>query len=132
LRSDPIKVDRLLLNGDLIEAGNSKLYIMHTPGHTPGSITIITAIDGKVVGFCGDSVGGLHSSINRSSAIDFQKTIDKLMNYPFDVLIFGHGNTRFWGKEQYQPILKMAKEATEKKRKQQSKDEKYQELFRWW
>ena len=33
--------DRLLVGGDVIEAGNVHLSVLHTPGHTPGGICVL-------------------------------------------------------------------------------------------
>lgn len=38
----PIKpAERLLSDGDVILLGNSELRVMHTPGHTPGSVCLV-------------------------------------------------------------------------------------------
>jgi hydroxyacylglutathione hydrolase len=129
--SAPKKVDRLLLDGDQIQVGENTFQIIHTPGHTPGSIVIMTQIDGKVVAFCGDAIGGLYSSINRSNVIDFENSFRRLMHYEFDLLIMGNGDARF-GPAQYGPILKMGLENAEEKREQQRGDESYELLCKWW
>ena len=51
------KADRLLEDGEKIKLGSIDLEIMHTPGHTPGSISIKT--DGVI--FTGDALfkGGI-------------------------------------------------------------------------
>jgi glyoxylase-like metal-dependent hydrolase (beta-lactamase superfamily II) len=35
--------DRKLRDGDLIEVGNVKLRVIHTPGHSPGSMALVAA-----------------------------------------------------------------------------------------
>jgi metallo-beta-lactamase class B len=37
----PVKVDRILHNGDSIKLGNTKLTILHHPGHTKGSCSYL-------------------------------------------------------------------------------------------
>ncbi|WP_121810964.1 subclass B3 metallo-beta-lactamase [Mucilaginibacter kameinonensis] len=37
----PVKVDRILHNGDIIKLGNMKLTILHHPGHTKGSCSYL-------------------------------------------------------------------------------------------
>ena len=49
--SSPVP-DRLLKHGDVITAGGISLKVLHTPGHTPGSISLLE--DGMV--FTGDSL----------------------------------------------------------------------------
>lgn len=34
-----VEADRFLADGDLIEFGNDSLKVLHTPGHSPGSVT---------------------------------------------------------------------------------------------
>ena len=46
------KPDKLLIDGDILEIGNSKIQVMQTPGHSPGGICFIT--DAGV--FVGDSI----------------------------------------------------------------------------
>jgi metallo-beta-lactamase class B len=48
-RFPPVKVDRVLRNGDTIKLGDILLTAYHTPGHTRGSTTWIAnlAVDGK-------------------------------------------------------------------------------------
>jgi hydroxyacylglutathione hydrolase len=131
--SAPKKVDRLLLDGDTIKVGGKIFQIIHTPGHTPGSIVIRAVIDGKRIGFCGDAIGGLYSFLNRSNAIDFCYSFSRLlqMKDEFDILIMGNGDARF-GPEQYISILRRGLKAAQKKRTMQREDESYQLLCKWW
>jgi hydroxyacylglutathione hydrolase len=46
--------DRLLHEGDLVEAGTLRLVVLHTPGHTPGSICLHAVDDAEL--FCGDTL----------------------------------------------------------------------------
>ena len=50
IKSPP--ASRLLKDGDIIEVGDLKLKVIHTPGHTPGSISLLS--DGAV--FTGDAL----------------------------------------------------------------------------
>ncbi len=49
---DLIKPDRLLHEEDIIEVGEEKLTVIHTPGHTPGSICLVA----KDFAFTGDTL----------------------------------------------------------------------------
>ena len=46
--------DRVLNDGDTVAAGALDLTVLHTPGHTPGSICLYSAADGEL--FCGDTL----------------------------------------------------------------------------
>jgi hydroxyacylglutathione hydrolase len=46
--------DRLLTAGDVIEAGTLRLTVLHTPGHTPGSICLYAEADDEL--FSGDTL----------------------------------------------------------------------------
>ena len=84
--------DNLLNDGDILKFGDLEFRILHTPGHTPGSISIAV---GNFV-FTGDTL--FHSSIGRT---DFpggsKKTIVKsikneLFTLPEDTVVYpGHG-----------------------------------------
>jgi glyoxylase-like metal-dependent hydrolase (beta-lactamase superfamily II) len=138
----PIKVDRLLLDGDQIQVGNNTFEITHTPGHTPGSIVIKTTIEGHLVGFCGDSVTGCFSSYNRSNALDWQKSIQRLLDIanstnPFELLIWPNNDWRLQkdrttNAPPYMYILKNMLAATTKKWESQIAEEDYVELWQWW
>jgi glyoxylase-like metal-dependent hydrolase (beta-lactamase superfamily II) len=53
-RRSPPKVTRLLADGDVFEAGGLKLEVMHTPGHSAGSICLLDATAGIL--FSGDTL----------------------------------------------------------------------------
>ena len=61
LKSPP--PDRLLNEGDIVELDNIQLKVLHTPGHTPGNITLVS----DDVAFVGDVI--FRESIGRT---DFQ------------------------------------------------------------
>lgn len=52
----PVRADRILKDGDIIEQGGVRLLARHTPGHTKGATTFVTTIEeegrGKQVVFC--------------------------------------------------------------------------------
>ncbi|MBI5091370.1 MAG: MBL fold metallo-hydrolase [Candidatus Hydrogenedentes bacterium] len=126
--SDPIKVDRVLLDGDTIKVGRNTFRFVHTPGHTPGSITIETEIAGKKVGFCGDSVTGYYSLTNRSCAIDWENSMKRLLKEDLDQLYIGHREKPFSGKDEIHAYLQKSLDAASYKRQQLIRDEEYQNL----
>ena len=74
------RADRLLEEGNEVEVGQIKLTVLHTPGHSPGSIALLAAQDSAV--FSGDVL--FHMSIGRT---DFPGgSHDTLMHSIKDVL----------------------------------------------
>ncbi len=84
--------DRLLNDGDTVQVGNVKLNVLHTPGHTPGGISLA----GEGVVFTGDTLfnasvgrtdlpGGSHEALIKGIR-------DKLLSLPDDTIVYpGHG-----------------------------------------
>jgi glyoxylase-like metal-dependent hydrolase (beta-lactamase superfamily II) len=96
----PHPPDRLLREGDEIAVGNTNFKVIHTPGHTPGGICLLTT--GKV--FTGDTLfrRGIGTTLmpgsSRSQLIDSIQT--KLMVLPDDTVIYpGHGRETTIGAE---------------------------------
>lgn len=87
--------------GDEISAGDLTLKVLHTPGHTPGSVCFV-ADDGRAL-FAGDTL--FSGSIGRT---DFPggdwgamaQSLKKLMHIPEDYCVYpGHGECTSIGKE---------------------------------
>jgi glyoxylase-like metal-dependent hydrolase (beta-lactamase superfamily II) len=88
----PPKPDRLLSDGDVIEFGDMKLTVLHTPGHTPGGISLLG--DGLV--FSGDTLFNLGIGRTDLHGGDYATLIhsimSKLMVLPDDTVVYpGHG-----------------------------------------
>lgn len=102
--------DRLLQDGDTITFGEQSLTVLHTPGHTPGGITLYSKEE-KVV-FAGDTL--FYGSIGRTdlpggnygTLISSIKT--KLFALPDETVVYtGHGpKTTIGTEKQYNPFLK--------------------------
>ena len=105
----PKAPDILLKEGDVIEFGNETLEVMHTPGHTRGSISLNC---GEDVIFSGDTL--FAGSIGRSDfpGGDHEQLIlsikSKLLKFPKDAGVLpGHGPATTIGLEkQYNPFLR--------------------------
>jgi hydroxyacylglutathione hydrolase len=54
IRLEPVKVNRWVAQGDVLEALGRKWEVRHVPGHCPGSVLFWSAADG--VAFCGDAI----------------------------------------------------------------------------
>lgn len=97
-----IPVDKTVAEGDILQVGDENCQVIHTPGHTPGSICLYfpnsrSLISGDTVfaygsfgryDFPGGSLPQLRKSIRKLSSLD----IDNL--YPgHDVFIEGNGKS---------------------------------------
>lgn len=91
IKSKPVDVDLILKDGDKI--GN--LVVVHTPGHTPGSIMLYDAENRAL--FSGDSLRFQHGKIltgpkQYSWNADIERaSIEKISRLDFDLLLPGHG-----------------------------------------
>jgi len=91
--------DALLKDGDIISFGKINLKVMHTPGHSPGSISLV----GKKEVFTGDTLfaGSIgRTDIPRGSVLDIKESLRKLACLPDDFKVYpGHGPTTTIGEE---------------------------------
>lgn len=99
--------DRLLKDGDNVSCGSITLEVLHTPGHSPGGISLFT--QGSV--FVGDTL--FAGSIGRTDLpggdFDILKSSihNKLFVLPDDVIVYpGHMGTTTIGQEKrYNPFV---------------------------
>jgi glyoxylase-like metal-dependent hydrolase (beta-lactamase superfamily II) len=89
----PAKVDRKLVDGDLLDLGRGiALRVVHTPGHTRGSVCYYWESEGVVV--AGDSILGQGSRPGGLPLIyfpaEYERTIDRLLGMDIAVLGLGH------------------------------------------
>jgi hydroxyacylglutathione hydrolase len=89
----------LLEEGSTISFGNETIRVMHTPGHTPGSICLV----GDRVAFTGDTLfaGGIgRTDFSGGSDSEMERSLKKMMSLPDTLLIYpGHGPTSIMGEE---------------------------------
>jgi glyoxylase-like metal-dependent hydrolase (beta-lactamase superfamily II) len=98
---------RLLRDGDTVEVGNLSFTVLHTPGHTPGSICLLghgILLSGDTLFHLGigrtDLPGGDMSAIVRSLRQVLMPLDDDLTVYP------GHGpHTKLGYEKRYNPFL---------------------------
>jgi len=91
----PPRVDRLLQDGDEIVLGNpDKLTVIHTPGHTPGNISLLATPQRTLI--VGDALqrksGVLKPpapSVTKDKAQALQ-SVRKLLDLDVEALCFGH------------------------------------------
>ncbi len=106
--SQPAAPERLLKEGDEVDAGSIVLKVLHTPGHTPGGICLR---HDKVV-FVGDTL--FQGSIGRTDfpggdyATLMRSIRDKLLPLPDDTAVYpGHGAATSIGEEkQLNPFIR--------------------------
>lgn len=96
----PPEPDRLLREGDIIAIGSLSFSVVHTPGHTPGSICLLS--EDKV--FTGDTLfrRGIGTTLmpgsSRRQLIDSIQT--RLMVLPDNTIVYpGHGRETTIGAE---------------------------------
>jgi len=95
----PISADQSLNDGDVISLGDLKVSVLHTPGHTPGSLCFLTGnylIAGDTLFPDGPGKTG--------SPADFKRIVEslrtKIFVLPDGIQIFpGHGDSAVLGKE---------------------------------
>lgn len=95
IRLAPVKTDRWLVEGDMIDALGRRWEVRHVPGHCPGSVLFWSATDG--VAFSGDAI--FQRSVGRT---DFPGgSMEKLANsiktriytLPDETVLYpGHGD----------------------------------------
>jgi glyoxylase-like metal-dependent hydrolase (beta-lactamase superfamily II) len=96
-----ITVDRELVDGDTITLGDTKVQVMATPGHTPGSVCYLLERSGKRFLFSGDVVASMNFGPAtypvylpprfKGDAGDYAESIQRLLDMdPPDMLLTGH------------------------------------------
>ncbi len=108
--SDPLPVEHYLQDEEELEIGNIKASVIHTPGHTPGSLCFQLK-DKDIILFSGDTL--FHRSIGRTdlwggSFEDIIKSISERLLCLDDStrVIPGHGiETDIWSEKKENPFL---------------------------
>ncbi|HEU0030626.1 MAG TPA: MBL fold metallo-hydrolase [Kofleriaceae bacterium] len=107
-------VDRWIVDGDTIALGKRELAVIHTPGHTPGSVCFELADrDGGTLLFSGDTL--FNRSIGRTdlpggdSRLIAKSIQERLYTRDLDALVIpGHGPTTKLGDEaKANPFVRM-------------------------
>jgi glyoxylase-like metal-dependent hydrolase (beta-lactamase superfamily II) len=86
----PCPVDKKIKGEtETLHFGNNKLNIVHTPGHTEGSIAVYMDTDGKRVLF-GQDIHGPYLPEWGADIIKARKSLQKLIDLKADILCEGH------------------------------------------
>ena len=86
---EPVSLHKTFNADTVLKIGGIEFKCIHTPGHTPGSISVLVESGGKKVLFGQD----LHGPFNEdflSDLDDYQASMKKLLNLEADILCEGH------------------------------------------
>lgn len=95
--------ERLLHHGEIVELGTVELAVIHTPGHTSGSICLYSNAPGIPVLYSGDTL--FRGAVGRTDMIDASTdeillSVRELAKLPDDTVVYpGHGETTTIGEE---------------------------------
>ncbi|MCD6569833.1 MAG: MBL fold metallo-hydrolase [Deltaproteobacteria bacterium] len=86
----PVKTDIFLSDGQMIPLGDTKIRVIHTPGHSPGSICLYwpgNLITGDTIFACG--IG--RTDIPGGNSYAIKKSIEKILELPDETFVWpGH------------------------------------------
>jgi len=103
-------IDTVAKDGDVLRAGSIEAQVIHTPGHTPGSLSLFFAAEKKLI--AGDTL--FQGSVGRTdlpggdSRIIAESIRGKLYRLPEDTIVFpGHGEETTIGHEmKFNPFVR--------------------------
>ncbi|WP_455924590.1 MBL fold metallo-hydrolase [Pseudomonas putida] len=81
---------RLIDEGDVLDLGDRRLEVLHTPGHSPGGICLWEASTGTL--FSGDIIydGPLIEDAYHSDLEDYRSSLERLLTLPVRTVHGGH------------------------------------------
>ena len=100
----PAPATRLIEDGDVVELGDRHFEVLHTPGHSPGSIALWEAASGVL--FSGDTVydGPLISDAWHSDLDDYVRSMERLLALPVRTVHGGHFPS--FGAERHRALIR--------------------------
>jgi glyoxylase-like metal-dependent hydrolase (beta-lactamase superfamily II) len=99
LWAEPIRVDRVLADGDLVEHAGARLEAFHMPGHTIFALGLGGTLDGIRVAYTGDNLLAGSLSPLRAAAPIYRNVlrhdsirvgVERLLRYEPELLLTGH------------------------------------------
>lgn len=88
--SPQVDVDRIITSdGGVLDYGSTHMVVIHTPGHTPGDITLKMEVGGKTLLAAND----VHGPFSRSWGSDIEtwrRSMTRLIAIAPDILLEGH------------------------------------------
>lgn len=98
---EPVKIDRLLHNGDTIKLGNMQLIMLHHPGHTKGSCSFLFDVKDERRSYR-VLIANMPSIVTEKDfsdipaypdiAKDYEYTFQSMKNLSFDIWLSSHAN----------------------------------------
>ena len=87
---EPLAIDHKIRSSEeTFKLGTGSVIAYHCPGHSPGSIVLVTEVKGKKVLFGQDIHGPLHDDL-LSNRKDYLKSLNFLLGLEADILCEGH------------------------------------------
>ena len=99
LLADPIRVDRVLADGDMVEHAGARLEVFHMPGHTEFALGLAGTVDGVRVAYTGDNLLAGSLSPLRAAAPIYRNVmrldsirvgVERLIEHEPELLLSGH------------------------------------------
>jgi glyoxylase-like metal-dependent hydrolase (beta-lactamase superfamily II) len=99
LLADPIRVDRVLADGDVVEHAGARLEVFHMPGHTEFALGLAGTVDGVRVAYTGDNLLAGSLSPLRAAAPIYRNVlrldsirvgVERLIEHEPELLLSGH------------------------------------------
>ncbi len=99
LLAEPIRVDRVLADGDLVEHAGARLETFHMPGHTMFALGLAGTLDGVRVAYTGDNLLAGSLSPLRAAAPIYRNVlrhdsirlgVERLLAFEPELLLTGH------------------------------------------
>jgi glyoxylase-like metal-dependent hydrolase (beta-lactamase superfamily II) len=99
LWAEPIRVDRVLADGDVVEHADARLEVFHMPGHTMFALGLGGTIDGVRAAYTGDNLlAGALSPLRAAAPIyrnvmrldSIRVGVERLLAYEPEILLTGH------------------------------------------
>ena len=85
----PVKLEKKIIREmEILKFGDYNFQCIHTPGHTPGSISVLLEIEDKKILFGQDLHGPMIAGV--SNFKDYQQSLRKLLELNADILCEGH------------------------------------------
>lgn len=103
-----VKPDVILAEGDQVTVGNCNFSVIHTPGHSPGSVCFYDDVNHIL--FSGDTlfqgaIGNLHFPTSQPDLM--WSSLEKLNRLPSQTIVYpGHGPQTIIGAESWLPQAK--------------------------
>jgi glyoxylase-like metal-dependent hydrolase (beta-lactamase superfamily II) len=91
MKQHPCPLTDIVDDGDEVDLGGRVLRVLHTPGHSPGSISLFDEATGTV--FCGDILleGDIYDNIPGADRNVLLTSHERLSSLSFDCFLPGHG-----------------------------------------